>query len=664
MNYSVSVMTRFLSLLFIVLLTSPVFSQNYLRVNGQKIVDGSGNEILLKGIGLGGWLVQEGYMFGTSSFANAQWEIKKKIETLIGATNTDLYYKKFRTNFIKREDIQQIKTWGFNSIRLPMHYNLMTPLGQPGVWIEEGFTIIDSLLSWCEESQIYLILDLHAAPGGQNSSNISDYNPAAPSLWQSDVNKQSTVLLWKKIAERYSTKRWIGGYDLLNETVWNFGGNNQPLRDLYIQITQAIRQVDTNHIIYIEGNQWANDFTTLTPPWDANMVYSFHKYWNENSVSAIQSYLNLRTQTNRPLWCGESGENSNQWFADAIALLQANNIGWAWWSHKKLESISGLTSIVKPAEYDVLLRYWSGQAPQPTVAYAVDALDKFAQKTLLSQCVKNTNVIDAMFRMPGNTSTLPYYQVSLPGIIYAPLYDLGQNNYAYKDNDFQNLGSGFYNSGWTFRNDGVDIERCSDSFSNGYDIGWIETGEWLNYTVNIAQAGVYKADFRVASPNSSGMMIIRCDNNVAGKMATVSNTGGWSSWGNAVSDSVLLPAGKHTIMIQVLNGGFNLNYIEFTFLRPTAVEQEVNGLNLKLTEAHPNPFTDHTSINYEIAESAKVNIIVYDLLGSKVAELVNAEKDPGSYSVDFNGESLPSGTYLIHFSAGKFRETKKIVLLN
>ena len=106
----------------------------------------------------------------------------------------------------------------------------------------------------------------------------------------------------------------IGGYDLINEPVLPGGVGLEEFRQLYIDITDAIREVDNNHIVYIEGNWYGTDFSGLTPPWDDNMSYSFHKYWGETSIGTIQSYISMSNQYDIPLWMGESGENSNHWY--------------------------------------------------------------------------------------------------------------------------------------------------------------------------------------------------------------------------------------------------------------------------------------------------------------------------------------------------------------
>ena len=273
-------------------------AQGFLHSEGQNIVDKHGKNVLLRGLGLGGWMVQEGYMLETGDFAGPQHVIKQKIENLIGKENTKTFYDAYLANGITKRDIDSLAAWGFNSVRLPMHYNLYTPPIEDEksgeiTWIEKGFQMTDELLEWCEENKMYLILDLHAAPGGQgHDANISDYDETKPSLWESEANREKMIALWRKLAERYKDKPWIGGYDIINEPNWNFAGENKngcdetsnaPLRKLMVDVTNAIREVDKNHMIVIEGNCWGNNYEGIFPVWDDNMVLSFHKYWNYNT---------------------------------------------------------------------------------------------------------------------------------------------------------------------------------------------------------------------------------------------------------------------------------------------------------------------------------------------------------------------------------------------
>ena len=120
------------AILFLFLLANQSLSAGgFLKVQGKTIIDSTGQEIILRGLGIGGWLLQEGYMFETSSFANTQHEFRQKIEDLIGADSTELFYQAWRNNFVTRQDIDSLASWGFNSLRLPMHYNLMISATDP-----------------------------------------------------------------------------------------------------------------------------------------------------------------------------------------------------------------------------------------------------------------------------------------------------------------------------------------------------------------------------------------------------------------------------------------------------------------------------------------------------------------------------------------------------
>ena len=224
-----------------------VFCQGFLKTDGKQIVNEKNENVLLRGIGLGGWMLQEPYMFQLSDVAGTQTQIKAKIAGLIGQKSCDEFYTHFLNNMITEKDVDALKKWGFNSIRLPMHYNLFTlPSDKETVkgqntWLETGFKLTDNLLSWCKKNKIYLILDLHATPGGQgNDRPIADIDTLKPRLWESEANQQKTIALWKKLAERYKNEEWIGGYDLINETNYKLDGN-EPLKKLFSEITSEIR---------------------------------------------------------------------------------------------------------------------------------------------------------------------------------------------------------------------------------------------------------------------------------------------------------------------------------------------------------------------------------------------------------------------------------------
>jgi len=389
--------------LYFIITANIVDCQGFLRADGKRIVNEKGENVLLKGIGLGGWMLQEPYMLQLSEVVINQTQIKKRISDLIGQKNCDDFYSSYLNNMITEKDIEALKKWGFNSVRLPMHFNLYTlpvekePVPGQNTWLETGFRLTDNLLSWCKKFKIYLILDLHATPGGQgNDKPIADVDTTKPNLWQNEANQRKTIALWKKLADRYKNEDWIAGYDLINETNYKLQ-DNKALKDLFASITMEIRIIDKKHIIFIEGNQFANDYTGLTPPWDKNMAYSFHKYWNPATIETIQKYLDMREQYNVPLWMGESGENNNEWFKAAVNLFETNNIGWSWWTIKKIGSESSLMTISKPAGYQKIIDYWSGKSPKPTVDEARKTLMELAENVKFENCKINFDVLGALF---------------------------------------------------------------------------------------------------------------------------------------------------------------------------------------------------------------------------------------------------------------------------
>ena len=566
--------------IFAMVCSSLTFGQGFLHQDGQIIVDGNGNNVLLRGLGLGGWMVQEGYMLKTSAFAGPQHVIRQKITDLIGPENTKVFYEAYKANGVTKRDIDSLAAWGFNSVRLPMHYNLYTPAIEEEkngeiTWLEEGFAMTDKLLDWCEANKMYLILDLHAAPGGQGKdANISDYEETKPSLWESEANQKKTIAFWKKIAERYKDEPYIGAYDIINEPNWNFTGTNRngcdetsnaPLRKLMVEITEAIREVDSNHIVVIEGNCWGNNYSGIFPLWDANMVVSFHKYWNYNTQESIQKYLDFRENMNVPVWLGESGENSNVWFKDALTLVENNNIGWAFWPMKKVENIAGVTSVTKNEGYEKLLEYWKNGGEKPSQEFATAALLQLAENYKMENVTVKSDVIDAMFRQVQTNATKAYKMHTVPGKIFATEYDLGSNGFAYSDLDYINyrVSTGVstdWNTGKKMRNDGVDIQICSDQDSNGYEVFDIQNNEWLMFTVDVQTKGEYTVVIRYNNSKDPGKIHLENEKERISKTVDLPKTKRYTTV--KLSD-VSLKKGQQKIKVVFEKGTFELNYLEF-----------------------------------------------------------------------------------------------------
>lgn len=559
-------------------------AQSFLRANNKEIVNEKGENILFKGIGLGGWMLQEGYMLHINE-GGQQHKIREKMVVLAGEQRTAQFYNSWLNNFIQKSDIDSMHAWGFNMVRLPMHYNLFTlpvenePVAGKNTWLKKGFQLTDSLIAWCKANNMYVVLDLHAAPGGQgNDVTIADADTNKPSLWASPANQQKTIALWKEIARHYASEPTVAGYDVLNET--NFGFTdpvkdehglaekiNAPLKKLMMAITVAIREVDKKHIVIIEGNAWGNNYNGILPVWDNNMVLSFHKYWTYNTQQSIQNILAARNKYNIPVWIGETGENSNVWFTQAIALFNANNIGWTWWPLKKMGNNNPL-QIKSTDGYDAMVNYWNGKGPKPSDTAAGIALDELANNVKQKNNIYHKDVIDAMMRQPQSSLSIPFANNTITNnvVINAVDYDLGINGVAYFDTDTANYrvegkpGSG--NRGAVYRNDGVDI-NVEETNKNEYYVSDIEKGEWLQFTINVVKKGTYTLQLSTAATNIEGAITIDLNGKAVAKEVQLLNGSGINNWTISAIKNIPLQQGIQTLKLYFVKGGFNFKSIKF-----------------------------------------------------------------------------------------------------
>jgi endoglucanase len=321
----------------------------FVHTDGKHIVAPGGEKLLLRGINLGNWLVPEGYMFHFDKGPASYREISALFNDLIGPDEASRFWKQYRETYIAEADIHFIRDAGFNCVRIPFHYKL----------IDDGtaFPLLDRAIAWCRERHLWVILDMHCAPGGQTGTNIDD-SWGYPWVFESEAQQQLAAGFWRSIAQRYADEPTVIGYDLLNEPIPpGVAQLNPRLEPLYRKIAEAIRQVDTNHTVILGGAQWDGNFEVFGPPFDRNAVYTFHKYWTTPTKDAIQPYLDFRERYKVPIWMGESGENRDAWIAQFREMLEKNDVGWTFWPYKKMDATSSPVSFARPMHWDEIVSY-------------------------------------------------------------------------------------------------------------------------------------------------------------------------------------------------------------------------------------------------------------------------------------------------------------------
>ncbi|WP_188316227.1 glycosyl hydrolase family 18 protein [Chitinophaga agrisoli] len=351
-----------------------------LRAEGTRVVNANNQEVILKGVGLGGWVLQEGYMINPGT-GGTQGSFKRMLYNQ-GQTEAQVeaFYQGWRDNFVTKSDIDFIASKGFNVVRLPMHYELFLTTAQRSVrnsairnqsnytnyvnslttWYNsnqlfndanlEGFRVIDNLLSWAAANNIYVVLDLHAAPGSQGTdANISDAL-VGNDLWNKQIYKDITVRLWERLAARYKNNDVVAFYDLINEP--NNVPDNRWIHDLFERLINAVRAQGDNHMLMIEGNGWGNNYNWMEPftfSNRGNLIYNAHRYGSTTSATAVNTgdknqidligtMVNFRNTNNVPVWVGETGENNNTWLSDNIRSMNSMGIGWCHWTYKRFDT--------------------------------------------------------------------------------------------------------------------------------------------------------------------------------------------------------------------------------------------------------------------------------------------------------------------------------------
>ena len=384
----------------------------FITVKGKQVIGPDNKPFLMRGTNLGNWLVPEGYMFKFKS-VNSPKLINQALSEIMGPEDVKAFWKKYQDTYITAADIHFLKASGMNSIRIPFNYRLFTAesyMGENNP--NRGFELLDRVIGWCKKEGLYVILDMHAAPGGQTGDNIDD-GYGYPFLFKSKASQQLTIDIWHRIAAHYAKSTTVMGYDLLNEpiaTYFKADEFNQYLEPLYQKITKSIRLVDKNHIVILGGAQWDSNFKPFGPPFDSKLIYQFHKYWTEPVQNVIQDYVDFSNKYNVPIYCGETGENKDEWVKTFKNLLEKNNIGWHYWPYKKLDNTAGIVTFDVPAGYDKVIEYTEKnrttfedirKAAPENREELVKALYGFLNNCKFENCKPNKGYMEALgFKVP------------------------------------------------------------------------------------------------------------------------------------------------------------------------------------------------------------------------------------------------------------------------
>jgi len=340
------------------------------QAHDRSLYDASGNSLQLRGVNVGQLLLQEGWM---SPFAlepsrnedgsyikdtdgNIQYPEFTEIDFRTGLQSNpnlssydlETLLQIYRECFFSEEDFRFIREeLQMNAIRVPFHYLEILNEDLTLRSEEEAFTYLDWFISNAAEHELYIILDLHGAPGGQNGYEHSGSNSEQPLLWDNEEYRAATVSLWEFIARHYLETRpdlgqWIATYDILNEPTYRAGSvTTRECWDVFDRIYRAIRATGDRHVITMEAC-W--DFSRLPDPADygwENVQYEYHWYnWWSNLLPydlfyMYQDVFNITRDYEVPVLIGEFTlfEDKGMW-ARELAMFDDRNYSWTIWNYK------------------------------------------------------------------------------------------------------------------------------------------------------------------------------------------------------------------------------------------------------------------------------------------------------------------------------------------
>ncbi|PVU84387.1 endoglucanase (plasmid) [Cellulomonas sp. WB94] len=370
----------------------------YVHADAGRLVDGQGRRLIMRGVGLGNWLLPEGYMWGFTGGPQSPRQIETLITDLVGDERAQRFWVDFQDSFVTEADIARIAADGFDHVRLPINSRMV--MDDAGQILARGIALIDRTIEWCRGHGLWVVLDLHGAPGGQTGTNIDDSPRGRPELFEDDTYRTQTIALWRVLAEIYAGETVVAGYDLLNEPLPNEWQDIYPDRlvDLYRELTAAIREVDPDHLIIYEGTHWSTNWSIFTETWDPNSMLQFHKYWSAPDLPSIAGYLDVGRRLGLPIYMGEGGENNTDWLQTAFQLYEDQSISWNFWPWKKMATLTSPCSVRPPEGWDAIVAAGAGTAAAPSADDAWATLTALIDAMQIEECDYRPEIVNALMR--------------------------------------------------------------------------------------------------------------------------------------------------------------------------------------------------------------------------------------------------------------------------
>src|SRR3954454_8476692 len=243
--------------------------RNFLRVNGDTIGDASRSPVVLRGVGLGGWMNMENFITG---YPGTESAMREAVAAGLGTARAAWFFERLLDRLFAEEDAAFLAGLGVNCVRLPINQRHFE--AGPFEWVSGGFERLARAVDMLGAHGIWSVIDLHAVPGGQNQHWHSDNPTHIAAFWRHPHFMERATALWVQLAQRFAGNEWVAGYNLLNEPADPTGDVVGPWHE---RTVTAIRDVEPDHIFFLDGTTYSTDFSAFGEPF-ANAVYACHDY--------------------------------------------------------------------------------------------------------------------------------------------------------------------------------------------------------------------------------------------------------------------------------------------------------------------------------------------------------------------------------------------------
>ncbi|MFA9392375.1 MAG: cellulase family glycosylhydrolase [Prolixibacteraceae bacterium] len=553
------------------------------------------------------------------------------------------------------------KAAGFTSLRVPIRWDKHTANTSPYAVNEVWMNRVEEIIDWGLDRDLYIVINAHHddwIKTGYSKQNLKDRFDS----------------IWSQIAVRFQDKSEKLLFEIINEpnglTLAQINDLNARVLSI-IRKTNPTRTVLYSGHNYAG----ASEMMQATVPNDPNLIAYYHSYdpwsfageskgtWGKTDRTNLTNKMNqIKTWSdskNIPITLNEFGAmwdcdyNSRMYFYASYTEEALNhNFSFNVWDDggwfkiyqraehdwNEIKDILIYTSPSSPTDMQITVVQdstyqlsWTNRDPNIDSIFIERKKDNgnFMKIAALSpevatytdqkldvgsyyyyKVIAHTNDSIDVPSYPIRHYIMPYlrnpfqgYAIPLPGTIEAEDYDFGGEGLTFHDTEAENI-PGDYRP-----NEGVDVQSRNDS--SGFHIGYVEAGEWMEYTVNVAETANYHITAYVASAEGGGKMSLKFGSTSTSSLV-IPSTGDWNTFTTVERDKEL-KAGEQVLRVNISSiPPFNIDRIE------VAMKTKVNELSGKNLDFIVNPISDHM-VRLQSMNNMSGEIKFYNCSGQNIA---------------------------------------------